>query len=257
MRDATTATITATTAAAITTATTVAATVAANSAWSVLQRLLCGQAVAADPLANNLRVEAHGCTTFGRTDALDLFAVYPLAFSGQAQVLVSPQAIAVLDDTADGRTMGAFADLVDGVIARLWVVAATAAGATAEAAVPVARDDFMNQLRQRCQGDAAEHPHLQASAWPHVVELGSAALGALHNPPAASSSQVWVMRAFSSRSSVAALLRLRVQSATLPRQAHDRLALAFGAVPGQDQGARVHPRLAVSDPLPEPAPVSF
>ena len=234
-------------------------TVAASDAWAVLQRLLCGQAAAADDLANALRVDAYGCTTFGRTDALDLFAACPLVLSSEAQVLVSPQAIAVLDEQADGRTVGAFADLVDGVIARLWVVAATGTGATAEPAVPVARDDFMSQLRQRCQGDATDHPDLHAGAWPHVVELGSAALGALKTPPAASSSQVWVMRAFSSGPSVAALVRLRVQAATLPRQAHDRLALVVARVRGQeqDQGVRVHQRLAVSDPLPEPAPVLF
>lgn len=232
-------------------------TVAGTDAWAVLQLLLCGQAAAADHLANTLRVEANGCTTFGRTDALDLFAVHPLALSSAAQVLVSPQAIAVLDDTVDGRTVGAVADLVDGVIARLWVVASNAAGATAEPAVPVARDDFMSQLRQRCQGDATDHPDLQAGAWPHVVELGGAALGALQTPSAAGSSQVWVMRAFSSGESVAALYRLRMQAATLPRQAHDRLALAVARVQGQGQGAPVHQRLAMSDPLPAPAPVSF
>ena len=239
--------------------TTAAATVAGSDAWAMLQQLLSGQAAAADDLANALRVDAYGCTTFGRTDALDLFAGSPLVFSNAAQVLVSPQAIAVIDDTADGRTVGALADLIDDVIARLWVIAATAAGATAEPAVPVARDDFMSQLRQRCQGDAAEHPDLQTGAWPHVVEIGCAALGALQAPPAASSSQVWVMRAFSSGSSVAARYRLRVQAAALPRQAHDRLALAVAHVQGQGQGqgGRLHQRLAVSDLLPDPAPVPF
>ena len=237
-------------------------TAAGTDAWAVLQRLLCGQAAAADHLANALRVEAHGCITFGRTDALDLFAAHPMALSGAAQVVVSPRAMAALDATADGRTVGAFADLVDGVIARLWVLGSNAAGATTEPAVPVARDDFMSQLRQRCQGDAADHPDLQAGAWRQVVELGSdalGALGALQAPGAASSSQLWVMRAFSSGDSVAALYRLRVQAATLPRQAHHRLALAVAQVQVQGQGecARLHQRLALSDPLPEPAPVSF
>ena len=230
-------------------------TAAGTDAWAVLQRLLCGQAAAADDLANALRVEAYGRTTFGRTDALDLFMVHPLALSSAAQILVSPRAIAVLDDTADGRAVGVFADLVDGVIARLWVVAATAAVATAEPAVPVARDDFLSQLRQRCQGDASDHPQLEAGAWPHVVDLGSAALDAVQAPAAASSSQVWVMRAFSRGESVAALYRLRVQTATLPRQAHHRLALAIASV--QADGARVHQRLALSDPSPEPPQVSF
>ena len=206
--------------------TTATSTAAGTDAWAVLQRLLCGQAAAADDLANALRVDAYGLTTFGRTDALDLFAVQPLILSSRAQVLVSPRAMAVFDDTAEGRTVGVFADLVNGVMARLWVVAATAAGATAEPAVAVARDDFMSQLRQRCQGDVTDYPGLQAGAWPHVVELGSAALGALPTPSAASSSQVWVMRAFSSGPSLAALVRLRVQAATLPRTAHHRLALA-------------------------------
>ena len=244
------------------------ATPAGTDAWDVLQQLLCGQVGAADRLANSLRVEAYGCTSFGRTDAIDLFAADPLALSGAAHVLVSPQAIAVLDQTADGRTVGAFADLIHGVIGRLWVIAATTAGATTESAVAVARDDFMSQLRQQCLGDAIDHPQLQTGAWPHVLEFGSVALGAPQTPqapprlqptPAASSSQVWVMRAFSSGPSVVALYRLRVQAATLPRQAHDRLALVVGDVQGQShgQGARLDPRLAVSDPLPEPAPVSF
>ena len=211
--------------------------------------------MAADYLANALRVEAYGRTAFGRTDALDLLAAQPLALSSAPQVLVSPRTIAVVDDTPDGRAVGILADLVDGVIARLWVVAATAAGATAEPAMPVARDDFLSQLRERCQGDASDHPQLAVGAWPHVVELGSAALDALQAPAAASSSQVWVMRAFSSGESVAALYRMRVQTATLPRQAHHRLALAVANV--QSNGARVQQRLALSDPLPEPPPVSF
>ena len=230
---------------------------AGSDAWAVLQQLLCGRLAAADHLANALRVEAHGCTTFGRTDAIDLFAVHPLVLSSAAQCLMSPQALAVLDDTSDGRTVGAFADLVDGVIARLWVITATALDAVAEPAVAVARDDFMSQLRQRCQGEAIDHPDLQAGDWPHVLELGSAALDALQPPPAASSSQVWVMRAFSSGELVAALYRLRVQAATLPRQAHDRLALAVAPVQDQNDSGLLHPRLALSDPLPEPAPVSF
>jgi hypothetical protein len=235
--------------------TTAAATTHGSDAWAVLQQLLRGQAAAADHLANALRVEAFGHTAFGRTDALDLFAAQPLALSSAAQALVSSQTLAVIDDTADGRAVGVFADLVDGVIDRLWVVAATAAGATAEPAVPVARDDSLSQLRQRCQGDASDHPQLDAGTWPHVVELGSAALDAVQAPAAASSSQVWVMRAFSSGESVAALYRLRVQAATLPRQAHHRLALAIASV--QADGARVQHRLALSDPLPEPPQVSF
>ena len=242
-----------------TAAPTAAPTPAGIDAWAVLQQLLSGQAAAADHLANALRVEAYGHTTFGRTDALDLFAAQPLVLSSTPQLLVSAQTIAVLDDTADGRTVGILADVVDGVINRLWVVAATAAGATAEPAVPVARDDFLSQLRQRCQGEASDHPQLDLGAWPQVVELGSAALDALQAPSAASSSQVWVMRAFSSGESVAALYRLRVQAATLPRQAHHRLALAIAQVQaaGAGAGTRAHPRLAVSDPLPEPAQVSF
>ena len=233
--------------------------IAGTDSWAVLQQLLCGRPAAADHLSNALRVAAHGHTTFGRTDALDLFALHPLALSSAAQVLVSARAIAVIDDTADGRTIGASAELVDGVISRLWVVTATAAGAMAEPAVAVARDDFMSQLRQHCHGDAADHPGLDAGDWGHVTDLGITALGALHLPPAASSSQAWVMRAFGDGGSVAARCRLRVHTATLPRQAHDRLVLGITRVRGQNAhaGAGSQQRLAVSEPLPDPAPVSF
>ena len=108
---------------------------------------------------------------------------------------------------------------------------------------------------------------MSAVAWNQLPEVRSPAVAPrptcwpkdLQTPPAASSSQVWVMRAFSSGESVAALSRLRVQAATLPRQAHDRLPLAVAHAQGQGhrQDARVHQRLAVSNPLPEPAPVSF
>ena len=233
--------------------------IAGTDSWAVLQQLLCGRPAAADHLSNALRVEAHGHTTFGRTDALDLFALHPLALSSAAQVLVSPRAIAEIDDTADGRTIGAFADLVNVVISRLWVVTATAAGAMAEPAVAMARDDFMSQLRQHCHGDAADHPGLDAGDWGHVTDLGITALGALHLPPAASSSQAWVMRAFGDGGSVAARYRLRVHTATLPRHAHDRLVLGNTRVRGQSAqaGAGIQQRLAVSEPLPDPAPVSF
>ncbi len=237
---------------------------AGTDAWAVLQQLIRGQAAAAALQANTLRVEAHGCTTFGRTDAIDLFAARPLAFSNAAQVLLSRQSLAVIDDTADGRSIGACADLVDGVIARLWVVGVTHVGASPEPAVAVARDDFMSQLRQRCQGDAADHADLRAGDWPQVVALADAALDAVQTSqksPAVSSSQVWVMRAFSSGEKVVALLRLRVQSATLPRTAHERLALVVALVHDlektPDKTAHPQRRLAVSDPLPNPAPVTF
>ena len=232
-------------------------TASAGPAWAVLQQLLCGQVAVADHLANALRVDAYGCTTFGRTDAIDLFTAHPLVFSNAAQCLVSPQALAVLDDAGDGRTVGAFADLVDGVVARLWVVAATAPGATAEPAVAVARDDFMSQLRQHGQGDAVDHPGLSVGDWPRVLELGSAVLKAPPAPTVASSSQVWVMRAFSSGQSVAALYRMRVQAASNTRQAHERLALVVAPAQDLNEGGPLHPQLALSDPLPQPAPVSF
>ncbi len=240
----------------------IATETAGTDAWAVLQRLLRGQVSAARHLANALRVDAYGRATFGRTDAIDLFTAHPLEFSSQARVLRSPQALAVVDDMADGRTVGAFADLVDGVIARVWVAAGTdadAPNATSEPAVAVARDDFMTQLRERCQGDSADHPNLNAGVWPCVVELCTAVLG---EPPAASadsSSQAWVMRAFSSGPSVVALLRLRLQATGLPRRAHYRIALAIADSKDPDRAhdARVLSRLALSGPMLEPAPVSF
>ena len=247
---------------------------------AVLKALLVGQATAADAVANTLRVEAFGHTTFGRTDALDLFATHPLVLSALPHVLLTAQALAVLDETDDGRCIGVFADLADGVLTRLWVVASTAADAQPEAAVPVARDDFLSQLRVPCVGDAADHPGLAAEFWPDLLLLGSAALtvaavaavaptslgpttalaetadpAAAGVSPAASSSQAVVMRAFSVGGQAAVLYSLRVQHHAVPRRAHQRLALATARRAGE--ASVVHSRLAVSDPLPEPAPVFF
>ena len=228
---------------------------------AVLSALLRGEASAGDALANNLRVDAFGLSTFGRTDALDLFATHPLALSAAPHVLVSASALAVLDETPDGRTIGVFADLADGVIARVWVVAATAADAEVEPAVPLARDDFLSQLRVPCQGDAIDHAGLDAAAWPGVLSLGTDALAAVDEPPAASSSQAIVMRAFGGAGGaggaggIAALYSLRVQEHTAPRRAHRRLALATARLDGA--GAVLHSQRAVSDPLPEPAAVCF
>ena len=222
---------------------------------TVLGALLRGQAVAAGAMANTLRVDAFGLATFGRTDALDLFATHPLVLSAAPHVLASSQALAVVDETPDGRCIGVFADLADGVIARLWVVAATAADAHCEPAVPVARDDFLSQLRLPCQGDAVDHSGLEAAAWPDVQSLGTAAIAAVVDPTAASSSQAVVMRAFSVGGMIAALYSLRLQENTAPRRAHRRLALAAARL--DSMGTSVHSRLALSDPLPEPAPVFF
>ena len=221
----------------------------------VLGALLRGQAEAGGAVANTLRADAFGLATFGRTDALDLFSTHPLVFSAAPHVLASSQALVVLDETPDGRCIGVFADLADSVIARLWVVAATAADAHDEAAVPVARDDFLSQLRLPCQGDAVDHPGLEAAAWPDVLSLGTAALAAAGEPSAASSSQAVVMRAFSVGGLVAALYNLRLQENTAPRRAHRRLALATAR--RDVAGSLVDSRLAISDPLPEPAPVFF
>ena len=223
--------------------------------FAVLSALLRGHATAGASVANTLRADAFGFTTFGRTDALDLFATDPLVFSAAPHVLVSSQALAVLDETTDGRCIGVFVDLADGVIARLWVVAATAGDAHVEAAVRVARDDFLSQLRVPCQGDAIDHPGLDAAAWPHVLSLGADALRAATEPRAASGSQAVVMRAFNHGDLMAALYSLRVQENTAPRRAHRRLALATAR--RDAMGMLVHSRLALSDPLPEPAPVFF
>ncbi len=234
---------------------------AATDARAVLQRLLAGEAASAAQLANDLRVEAFGCTTFGRTDALDLFAAHPLVLSSEAQVLTSTRSLAILDGVADARATGVFADLVDGVICRVWVVSTTAADAAAEAAVPVARDDFMSQIREQGQGDPADHPELRAGAWHHVQALGGDALQAVQLPTAASSSQFWVLRAFSSGDSVAALVRLRVLTRTPARRAHDRLALGMAQGAGHTEclnpGAGRRHRLALSDALPVPPPAVF
>ena len=224
---------------------------------SVLIALLRGQA-AAGAVANTLRVDAFGFSTFGRTDALDLFATHPLLLCAAPHVLVASQALAVIDETPDGRCIGVFADLADGVLARLWVVAATAADAHCEAAVPVARDDFLSQLRLPCVGDAADHPGLDAAAWPGVLSLGANAIAAAGDQPSANSSQAVVMRAFSvggPGGMIAALYSLRLQEHTAPRRAHRRLALASAR--RDVKGTLVHSSLALSDPLPEPVPVFF
>ena len=235
------------------------------AALSALGALLRGQATAAGAVANTLRVDAFGLASFGRTDALDLFATHPLVLSAAPQVLVSPQALVVLDETPEGRCIGVFADLASGVIARLWVVAATAADAHCEAAVPVASDDFLSQLRTPCVGDAADHPDLDAAAWRTVLSLGAnviaaaaAAAAAAAEPPAASSSQAIVMRAFSApgaAGSIAALYSLRMQEHTAPRRAHRRLVLVSARL--NAAGTLVHSRLAISDAMPVPDPVFF
>ena len=234
---------------------------------AVLSHLLRGHSTAGAALANTLRVEAFGLATFGRTDALDLFATHPLVLSATPHVLWSTQALVVLDETPDGRCIGVYADLAEGVIARLWVVAPTAANAHCEAAVPVASDDFLSQLRVPCVGDAADHPGLPAAAWPHVLSLGGEAIAAVGPAQAASSSQAVVMRAAgngggdgSDDSSgadglFAALYSLRLQEHGAPRRAHRRLALATARCDAA--GALVHSRLAVSDPLPTPDAVFF
>ena len=234
---------------------------------AVLGHLLRGHATAGAAVANTLRVDAFGLATFGRTDALDLFATHPLLLSATPHVLWSPQALVVLDETPDGRCIGVYADLAEGVIARLWVVAPTAADAHCEAAVPVASDDFLSQLRVPCVGDAADHPGLPAAAWPHVLSLGGEAIAALGPAQAGSGSQAVVMRAVGNAGNggsderagadglIAALYSLRLQELGAPRRTHRRLALA--AARCDAAGALVHSRLAISDPLPVPRAVFF
>ena len=118
-------------------------------------------------------MHAWGFEVFGRTDALDLFARYPLTLSPTPHVLAAPGAMMVMDVTPDGRPVAVFADVADGVIARLWAVGATAEDATVEPAVSVATDDFLSQDRTACAGDTIDHPTLDAAAWPQV-EAGAA-----------------------------------------------------------------------------------
>ena len=220
-----------------------------------LSALLRGVPGGAAPLANTLSVQAMGHETFGRTDALDLFARHSLQLSATPHVLTAPDALAVLDVAPDGRSIGVFADVVDGVLARLWVAGPVADDAVAEAAVPVASDDFLTQDRAVCAGDAQDFPHLAALAWPQLLASAAEALQTVRDPAAASSSQAVVVRAFSSGDAFAALYTLRVQAASVPRHAHRRWVLAVCRI-GAD-GALLHRRLAVSEPWPVPAPVFF
>jgi len=220
-----------------------------------LAGLLRGVPGSAVPLANTLSVQAMGYEVFGRTDALDLFARHPLALSATPHVLTAPNALAVLDVTPEGHTVGVFADVVDGVLARVWVAGPVLDDAVAEAAVPVASDDFLTQQRTVCAGDAQDHPRLAALAWPQVQASAAEALQTVREPAAASSSQAVVVRAFSSGDAFAALYMLRVQSASVPRHAHRRWALAVCRIDAD--GALLHRRLAVSEPWPVPAPVFF
>jgi len=222
---------------------------------SELAALLRGLPGSAAPLANTLRVQALGHETFGRTDALDLFARHPLALSATPHVLAGPDALAVMDITPDGHSVGIYADVVDGVIARVWVAGPVADDALTEAAVPVASDDFLTQQRTLCAGDPQDHPRLAALAWPQVRASAAEALHSVRDPAAASSSQAVVARAFSSGDAFAALYALRMQSASTPRHAHRRWALAVCRI-GAD-GALSHRLLAVSGPWPVPVPVFF
>jgi hypothetical protein len=220
-----------------------------------LAALLRGLPGSAAPLANTLRVQAMGHETFGRTDALDLFGRHPLVLSATPHVLAAPDALAVMDVTPEGRTVGVFADVVDGVLSRVWVAGPVAGDAATEAAVPVASDDFLTQQRTVCAGDPQDHPRLAALAWPQVQASAAEALQGVREPAAASSSQALLVRAFSSGDAFAALYTLRVQAASVPRHAHRRWVLAICRL-GPD-GALLHRLLAVSEPWPAPAPVLF
>lgn len=223
-----------------------------------LSALLRGQPGSTAPLANTLSVHAWGTETFGRTDALDLFARHPVALSATPHVLVADGALMVLDVMPDGLPIGVFADVADvdgGVLARLWVVGPVAADAAAEPGVPVASDDFLTQDRSACAGDPQDHPALDALAWPEVQAGAAAALAAIADPAAASSSRAVVVRAFGRGGAVAALYTLRVLSPGVPRVAHRRWALVASRI-GAD-GALLHRQMAVSEPWPSPAAVVF
>ncbi len=224
-----------------------------------LAALLRGQVGPVDVLANALRVEAHGHTTFGRTDALDFFAGRPVSLSADAHVLWGPTGLVALDADAEGRPLGVYADLCGAVVNRVWVIGPTGPQPSVEPAVRVASDDFLTQLREPVHGDPADHPALAAAVWPHAVALGREALAEVRDPPAASSSHAVVVRAFSDGPAFAALYALRVQTPPaepgLPRGDHRRWALAAGRT-GAD-GALLHHRLAVSPAWPSPTPVLF
>ena len=224
---------------------------------AALAALVRGLPGSTEPLANTLRVQAMGHETFGRTDALDLFARHPLALSATPHALSGPDALAMVDVTPEGRSLGVYADVVDGVIARVWVAGPVLDDAVAEAAVPVASDDFLTQDRTLCAGDPQDHPRLAALAWPQVRASAAEALQTVRDPVAASSSQAVVARAFSNSNgdAFAALYALRVQSASMPRHAHRRWALAICRI-GAD-GALLHRLLAVSGPWPVPVPVFY
>ena len=219
-----------------------------------LAKLLLGTLGSAAPIANTLSVQVLGFETFGRTDARDLFSQHPVALSATPHFLSASGALAVLDVTPDGRSIGVFADVVDGVLARLWVCGPVLRDAVAEPAVAVASDDFLSQDRRAVAGEPRDHPLLDPQAWPQV-QAGAAEAQLGLDQSAASSSNAVVVRAFSSGGSFAALYTLRVLSAGMPRLAHRRFALAMGHA--DSSGALIHRRLAISDALPVPPPVSF
>ena len=228
-----------------------------------LSALLRGLPGSSAPLANTLSVHAWGIDTFGRTDALDLFARHPLALSATPYVLTAPGALAVFDVSPDGRPVGVFADVVDSVLARVWVAGPVAEDAFSEPGVSVASDDFLTQDRTACPDDLADHPGLNALAWSQVQSSAAEALvldqihaaGQALPPAAASSSRAFVVRAFSSGDMFAALYALRILSHGLPRLAQRRWALAVCRTDAD--GGLLHRQLAVSGAWPVPAPIEF
>lgn len=168
-------------------------------------------------LLHNARFEGLGTETFGADAIADLFRAHPVRWTTVTETLAHPRAAALFGSTEHGPA-ALFADLYDGHVARLWLIADHDAGQPPAITTHVPVDTDRDQRGAAFPFDPAEHPALNPEHASAIAALGAAMIDGGTPWPSAEQRHArvrpLVLRALSAGGSAAVLLRVQSLSDT-------------------------------------------
>lgn len=136
-----------------------------------------GDPAACRHLLHNARFEGLGAEAFGGAAVAELFRAQPIHWAAMTATLVHPRAAALFGSTDRGPA-ALFADLHDGHVARLWLIADhdadNDAGCQPAIATHVPVDTDRDQRGPAFPFDPAEHPTLDPAHAGRIATLGAA-----------------------------------------------------------------------------------
>ena len=148
-----------------------------NRGWIALKAVLQGDTAPDSALLQNARLEGLGASAFGEESIMASLRRAGLSLSAGTDVIESERSLAAFDGS-----VGLYADLYEGRIARLWCLGARRLPRVIVPAISVPFDPDLAQARGAYAFAASDHPELAPRDVEHVAGLAGE-LAAAHGLP--------------------------------------------------------------------------